>query len=102
LANPQGCEAAFCLTNYWEHLMGGLGPHEAGEREANQAYNVAVAASKTPTLKHYLFSTLPYASKLTNGERPVPHMDHKAGVDERIRSELPELAAKTTFVWMGW
>ena len=29
-------------------------------------------------------------------------MDHKAGVDARIQKELPELAAKTTFVWMGW
>ena len=37
-----------------------------------------------------------------SGERPVPHMDHKAGVDDRIRKELPELAAKTTYVWMGW
>ena len=79
-----------------------MSPDEAGETEAKQAYNVALAASKTPTLQHYLFSTLPQASALTNGERPVPHMDHKAGVDERIRKELPDLAAKTTYVWMGW
>ena len=29
-------------------------------------------------------------------------MDHKAGVDDRILKELPDLAAKTTYVWMGW
>ena len=32
----------------------------------------------------------------------MPHLDHKAGVDERIQKELPELAAKTTYIWMGW
>lgn len=95
-------DAAFCLTNFWEHLFSGASADEAGEKEAGQAFNVALAADKTPTLQHYLFSTLPYATSLTNGERPVPHMDYKAGVDERIKKELPDLAAKTTFVWMGW
>lgn len=90
------------MTNFWEHLGSGSSADEAGEKEAKQAFNVALAASKTSTLEHYLFSTLPNATQLTKGERPVPHMDHKAGVDDRIRSELPELAAKTTFVWMGW
>ena len=98
----QGVQAAFCLTNYWEHLLGGSAPHEAGEKEAVQAFNVALAASKTSTLQHYLFSTLPKASALTKGKRPVPHMDYKSGVDDRIKKELPKLAAKTTFVWMGW
>ena len=65
-------QAVFCLTNFWEHLFGGLSAEEAGAREAEQAYNVAVAASKTKTLEHYLFSTLPHASALTDGKRPVP------------------------------
>lgn len=82
--------------------MSGISPEEAGTREAEQAFNVALAASRTPTLEHYLFSTLPQATQLTNGERGVPHMDHKASVDHRIQSELPELYAKTTFVWLGW
>jgi uncharacterized protein YbjT (DUF2867 family) len=90
------------LTNFWEHLFSGLTADQAGEKEAAQAFNVALAASKTPTIEHYLFSTLPKASDLTDGKRPVPHMDHKAGVDDRIRRELPELASKTTFIWMGW
>lgn len=29
-------------------------------------------------------------------------MDHKSRVDDRIRSELPDLASKTTFMWLGW
>ena len=90
----------FALTNFWEHL--GLGADGAGEKEAAQAYNVALAASKISTLEHYFFSTLPSGTKLSNGQRSVPHMDYKAAVDDRIRHELPDLAKKTTFVWMAW
>ncbi|TKA80145.1 hypothetical protein B0A55_03324 [Friedmanniomyces simplex] len=90
------------VTNFWEHLGQGLDADAAGAKEAEQAFSIALAASKVPTLEHYVFSTLPKALDLTKGERPVPHMDHKAGVDDRIRKELPELAAKTTFVWLGW
>ncbi|EMC93490.1 hypothetical protein BAUCODRAFT_243345 [Baudoinia panamericana UAMH 10762] len=96
----QGAYAVFSVTNFWEHLA--LGADAAGEKEATQAFNIALAASKIPTLQHYVFSTLPSATELTKGQRPVPHMDHKARVDDRIRNELPELARKTTFVWLGW
>ncbi|GAB1735817.1 hypothetical protein NU219Hw_g5158t1 [Hortaea werneckii] len=95
-------QAIFGVTNFWEHLGQGLDADTAGEKEAEQAFNIASAASQIPTLEHYLFSTLPKARELSKGQRPVPHMDHKAGVDDRIRKELPELAAKTTFVWLGW
>ena len=96
----QGAHAVFCVTNFWEHL--GLGAEAAGEKEASQAFNIALAASKTSTLEHYIFSTLPSGKDLSGGERPVPHMDYKSHVDDRIRKELPELAAKTTFMWLGW
>ncbi|KAK5709160.1 hypothetical protein LTR17_020036 [Elasticomyces elasticus] len=98
----EGVQAVFCVTNFWEHLGRGLNADAAGEKEASQAFSIALAASKVPTLEHYVFSKLPSALELTNGQRPVPHMDHKARVDDRIRQELPELAAKTTFVWLGW
>ncbi|KAK5166848.1 uncharacterized protein LTR77_007577 [Saxophila tyrrhenica] len=98
----EGVQAVFCLTNFWELLFSGKSADEADKAEANQAYNVALAASKTPTLEHYLMSTLPNATELTKGERRVPHMDYKSGVDERIKKELPNLASKTTFIWMGW
>jgi hypothetical protein len=90
----------FCVTDFWQHLGAGLDADAAGEKEAAQAFNIALAASKVTTLQHFVFSTLPKARDLTSGTRPVPHMDHKAKCDDRIRSDLPELAAKTTFVWM--
>ena len=64
----------FCVTNFWENLGAGLDADEAGEREAEQAFNIAAAASKITSLKHFVFSTLPKARDLTQGQRPVPHM----------------------------
>ena len=98
----QGTTAIFSVTNFWEHLFTGLTASESGTAEATQAFTVATAAAKTPTLQHFLFSTLPSASELSAGAHPVPHMDYKAAVDDRIRVELPELAEKTTFIWLGW
>lgn len=39
---------------------------------------------------------------MTNGKYSVPHVDYKANVDTRIRDEFPELAAKTTFLYVGF
>jgi hypothetical protein len=63
---------------------------------------LAKAAAKIPTLEHYIWSTLPSASDLTGGKCPVPHLDYKAKVDQLIREELPDLAAKTTFLWFAF
>ncbi len=38
----------------------------------------------------------------SNGKHLVPHMEYKAKVDEYIKSQLQELAQKTTFLWTGW
>ncbi|KAK4548232.1 hypothetical protein LTR36_010102 [Oleoguttula mirabilis] len=96
----KGVHALFCVTDFWQHL--GLGADAAGRKEAEQAFNIAHAASKTSTLEHYIFSTLPNATRLSGGQRPVAHMDQKSGVDDRIREELSDLARKTTFMWLGW
>lgn len=68
--------------------------------------NLARAAAATPTLEHYLWSTQPSAKRtlaaLGESGREAPHMDYKAVVDDRIRAELPELAAKTTYLYFGY
>lgn len=63
---------------------------------------MARAASKIPTLKHYIWSTLPGANSISQGQHPVPHMDAKATVDDYIRCELPGLLRKTTFMYVGF
>ncbi|KAF2144830.1 uncharacterized protein K452DRAFT_285154 [Aplosporella prunicola CBS 121167] len=98
----EGVEAIFAVTNFWEHLLAGKSPSEAGEIEAKHAVNLAKAASQTETLQHYVWSTLPSANDGTNGQCHVPHFDYKARVDQRIRDEYPELAAKTTYLYVGF
>ena len=98
----QGAHAVFGVTNFWEHLSGGKSRDESGDLEAAQAWKLARAAARTPTLEHYIWSTLPYAKKLSGGEFPCPHFDYKAAFDEKLKAEMPELAAKTTFLFMGY
>ena len=64
--------------------------------------NLARAAAATSTLEHYIWSTLPSAKTLSKGKAPCAHLDYKAEVDDRIRSDLPELAKKTTFLFFGF
>ena len=85
------------MTNFWEHLFSGkMTPDEAGEAEAQQAKNIALACSRTSSLQHYVFSTLQQASEISKGKRSVAHMDHKSKVDDWMRRVLPDVAAKTT------
>jgi hypothetical protein len=90
------------VTNFWEHLFTGNDADASGLKEQQQATNIAIAASKTEGLEHYVFSTLPSATKTSNGKIAVPHLDYKAEVDIYIREKLPELAKKTTYIYLGW
>ena len=77
-------------------------PDREGEIEYEQGIHMAEAAAATPTLEHYIWSTLPSGEIATGGKIRVPHADYKARVDEYIRQKLPDLAKKTTFLWMGF
>lgn len=79
-----------------------LGRDGAGLQEQTQKMNIAKAAASTPTLQHYVFSTLPPAGKISGGQLKVPHFDYKAAVDKHISEKMPELAKKTTYLWVGW
>ncbi|KAL2163550.1 hypothetical protein VTH06DRAFT_5608 [Thermothelomyces fergusii] len=97
----EGAAAVFAVTNWWELLFSGKSQWEAGEIEEQQGMNLARAAARTPTLEHYLWSTQPSGKRRFPGQIETPHMDYKAKVDERIRSELPDLARKTTYLYFG-
>lgn len=93
-----GATAIFGVTDFFEPFTR-LGPEAAMKVEYTQGVNLAKAALQTPTLKHYIWSTLPNTSKVSGGKFTVPHLDAKAKVDEFIKSK-PELLAKTTFLWV--
>lgn len=48
-----------------EYLLEGT-PEAGAEREKQQILNIATAASKIPTLEHYIQHTLPSGEKMAN------------------------------------
>lgn len=47
-------------------------------------------------------SSLPPAGKVSGGKLKVPHFDYKSAAHDWIKANLPELAQKTTQLWLGW
>lgn len=89
------------MTNFWENIFS-KGPEGAAKMDFDQGVNLAIAASATSSLEHYIWATLPSANKSTGGELHVFHTDKKAEVDVYIREKLPDLAKKTTYLWHGF
>ncbi|KAI9903782.1 hypothetical protein N3K66_000311 [Trichothecium roseum] len=96
-----GTHAIFAVTNFFESL-GTLGVQQAMAAEIRQGKNVADAAAVTTALEHFVWSTLPDSRANSGGAAAVPYYESKNAVDAHIRTELPDLLAKTTFLWVGW
>lgn len=94
----KGASLIFAVTDFFEPFAA-KGPVEAMKVESAQGINLAKAASATPTLKHYIWSTLPNGKKITGGKHVVPHFEAKNQIDAYIKSDAV-LLAKTTFVWV--
>ncbi len=74
------------------------GREVAMEVEFDMGFNLAKAASNTPTLEHYIWSTLPNARHISSGRHPVPHFEAAYQVDQYIMEDVI-LFPKTTFLW---
>lgn len=99
----EGATAIFGVTNFWEHIYSkSISAEECMDIEYGQACALANAVAKTPSLKHYIWSTIPSSEVVSNGKVKVYHFDGKAKADDYIRDEHPELAVKTTFLWVGY
>ncbi|KAL6407492.1 hscarg dehydrogenase [Ilyonectria robusta] len=96
----EGATAIFAVTTFWEFIHT-LGVEGAGEAEVSQFINLAKAAAATPTLRHYVLSTLPSTSRISAGQYPVPHFDFKQKGVDWIVANTPDLWAKTTEFWAG-
>ncbi|EWZ46213.1 hypothetical protein BFJ63_vAg14823 [Fusarium oxysporum f. sp. narcissi] len=95
-----GSFAIFAATNFFQNFPT-LSADAAVEEEATQGINLARAAIATSTLEHFIWSTLPNASQVSEGKSFVPHFVGKNKVDRYIKSQ-PELLRKTTFLWVGF
>ncbi|KAJ0427127.1 hypothetical protein BJY00DRAFT_8727 [Aspergillus carlsbadensis] len=96
-----GTHAIFAVTNFFDALPA-LGVNKSMETETAQGINLAIAAAETPTLEHYIWSTLPNSAANSEGKAVVPYYESKNRVDAYIRSSLPDLLKKTTFLWLAW
>ncbi|KAJ3578262.1 hypothetical protein NPX13_g2303 [Xylaria arbuscula] len=70
------------------------------EVEATWGINIAEAAAETAGLQHFIWSTLPNASRISGGRHFLPNFAGKNRADEYIRANA-ELAAKTTFLFIA-
>jgi uncharacterized protein YbjT (DUF2867 family) len=96
-----GADAAFCVTNYWEHF--------SPERELAQARNMAQAA-KAAGVRHVIWSTLEDTRRwvpLSDNRMPtlmgkfkVPHFDAKGEADQIFRDAgVPTTCLLTSLYW---
>lgn len=88
----KGSHVIFAVTNFYEPFQI-HGPVKAKEIEYQQGVTMAKAASATPTLEHYIWSTLPKGSE----KYPVYHFESKNEVDDCIKNDTA-LPKKTTFL----
>lgn len=96
-----GANVVFGLTQFWEHLMS-LGIDAAGQKEYDQVLRLATAASKLKTLEHFILHTLTSSDKLGQPDHKCAHWDYKDHAADEIKKSMPDLAAKTTFLWLGY
>lgn len=94
-----GSYAIFAVTNFFEPLAS-LGIDKAMEVETKQGINLATAAAATPSLEHYIWSTLPNSRRVSDGKVAVPYYESKNKVDQYLESH-DNLLTKTTFLWVS-
>jgi uncharacterized protein YbjT (DUF2867 family) len=96
-----GADAAFGVTNFWEHF--------SPDRELRQAHNIAEAAARAG-VRHMVWSTLDDTRRrvpLDDARIPtlmerykVPHFDAKGEADRRfVELGVPTTFLNTTFYW---
>jgi uncharacterized protein YbjT (DUF2867 family) len=97
----EGCQGAFCVTNFWEHF--------SPERELTQARHQAEAA-RAAGVEHVIWSTLDDTRAFVPldddrmptlmGRYKVPHFDAKAEANEAFRElGVPTTFLNTVFYW---
>ncbi|KAJ5208401.1 hypothetical protein N7449_002780 [Penicillium cf. viridicatum] len=112
----RGASAIFAITDIYNHFANPanfLKAQEAGisvneyacNLETTQAMNIAIAAnspSVSSTLTHFVFSSLSDTKRWSKDKYTWNfHFDGKARAVNRIREELPDLAAKLSTVQIG-
>ncbi|KAM0351419.1 hypothetical protein ACHAO7_008016 [Fusarium culmorum] len=105
-----GAHAIFVNTDFWIPYMGALsnGKDQATsqqigyETEDRHVKNAAYAASKTDTLERYIYSALGPMKEVSKGKYShCHHWETKSAAVKYIEREMPELAQKTSYIYLG-
>ncbi|KAF9767046.1 hypothetical protein IL306_000448 [Fusarium sp. DS 682] len=105
-----GAHAIFVNTDFWAPYMAALsqGKDQASaqqigyDTEERHVKNAAYAASKTTTLEKYIYSALGPMKDVSNGKYShCHHWETKAAAVKYIENEMPELAKKTSYIYMA-
>ncbi|KPM39718.1 hypothetical protein AK830_g6827 [Neonectria ditissima] len=106
----EGANAIFVNTDFGELLKNALAAGNeqnasvliAYNTELRNAKNAAIAASKIPGLERYVYSALDSVKAASNGKYSRSlHWESKAAAVKFIEQELPELAKKTSLIYIG-
>lgn len=110
-----GATAIFAMTDFWQFMSDpataklaserGIQPNQvAFEREKQQGFNLVEAAAATVgTLERFVLSTLSDSKKWSQGKINWNlHFDGKAAVADYVRESHKALAAKTSYVQVGF
>ena len=92
--------AIFAITNFWLHIVS-LGSDGASQKETEEILDIATAAARVSTRQHFVLHSLPSGEKVAGKGYAVPHIDSKDRAVEEIKCSMPELAKKSTFMWVG-
>lgn len=98
-----GSYAIFAATDFFgPFALLGADVDKAMEVEWTQTNNIIQAALGCETLQHFVWSTLPHASRISCGKSDkIGHFEAKNRGEDLIRT-LPSLLARTTFAYVGW
>lgn len=90
LAAVQGSSAVFGVTDFWQSMKKDV--------EVSQGKALVDAAIEA-RVKHFIFSSLPHATRLSSGQLPhIEHFDGKAEVQEYAESVKSKSDLVTTYV----
>ena len=102
--------AIFVNTDFWLPYMAALAEGRGRDAsstlghatEFRHARNAAIAASKTPTLEKYIYSALGPIKAASGGKYfNCFHWDSKAAAVDFVEKEMPDLAKKTSYIYIG-
>ncbi|KAI3318430.1 NAD(P)-binding protein [Xylariaceae sp. AK1471] len=106
----EGAHAVFLNTDFWAtyraSVLAGDDADKSAllgfETEVQHGRNAAEAATGVPTLERFIYSALGPMNAASKGKYPTSyHWEGKAAIVNYIEKEQPELAKKTSIIYIG-